>query len=305
MGEQILDGKVVLVTGAGGGIGAEIAKLAAKYGAKVVVNDLGSSALGKGADPRPAEKIAEEIRAAGGQAAPSSHSVATWDSAQAVVDDALKAFGRLDVVVNNAGILRDVIFHKMTQDDWQSVIDVTLSGYFYVSRAAANLFRDQESGCFIHMTSTSGLIGNRAQVNYGAAKMGVAGLSKCIALDMSRFKVRSNCIAPFAYTRMTATIPEDTPQNKARVAVLQKMTAAKIAPITVSLMADAAADVTGQVFGVRNNEIVLFSQPRPFRTTQTSEGWTPESCLETALPALKPSMYPLDISSQVFTWDPF
>jgi short-subunit dehydrogenase len=155
------------------------------------------------------------------------------------------------------------------------------------------------------MSSTSGLIGNRAQANYGAAKMGVAGLSKCIALDMERFKVRSNCIAPFAYTRMTATIPADTEQNKARVASLQKMTAAKIAPFAVALMSDSAADVTGQVFAVRNNEIVLFTQHRPLRTTQTSDGWTPESCIETALPALRPSMYPLDISSQVFSWEPF
>ena len=305
MAEQILDGKVVLVTGAGAGIGAEIAKLAASLGAKVVVNDLGSSAFGQGADAAPAEKVVEEIRAAGGQAIPSFHSIAGWDSAHAIIEDAVKAFGRLDVVVNNAGILRDVIFHKMTQDDWQSVIDVTLSGYFYVSRAAAPLFKEQESGAFIHMTSTSGLIGNRAQVNYGAAKMGVAGLSKCIALDMQRFKVRSNCIAPFAYTRMTATIPEDTEVNKARVAVLKTMGAAKIAPLTVSLMADEAADVNGQVFAVRNNEIVLFSQHRPIRTTQTSDGWTPDSVLKTALPALRPSMYPLDISSQVFTWDPF
>jgi NAD(P)-dependent dehydrogenase (short-subunit alcohol dehydrogenase family) len=305
MAEQFLDGKVVLVTGAGNGIGAEIAKLAASRGAKVVVNDLGSSAFGEGSDSRPAEKVCEEIRAAGGDATPSFHSIAGWDSAHAIIEDAIKAYGRLDVVVNNAGILRDVIFHKMTKDDWQSVIDVTLSGYFYVSRAAANLFRDQQSGCFVHMSSTSGLIGNVAQVNYGAAKMGVAGLSKCIALDMSRFKVRSNCIAPFAYTRMTATIPGDTEQNKARIAVLQTMTAAKIAPFTVALMSDDAADVTGQVFGVRNNEVVLFTQHRPLRTTQTSDGWSPESCIKTALPALRPSMYPLAISSQVFTWDPF
>lgn len=300
-----LQQKVVLVTGAGNGIGAEIAKLAASRGAKVVVNDLGSSAFGSGADSRPAQKVCDEIRAAGGDAVPSFHSIAGWDSAHAIIDDVVTAYGRLDVVVNNAGILRDVIFHKMTRDDWQSVIDVTLSGYFFVSRAAANLFRQQESGCFIHMSSTSGLIGNRAQANYGAAKMGVAGLSKCIALDMERFKVRSNCIAPFAYTRMTATIPADTEQNKARVASLQKMTAAKIAPFAVALMSDSAADVTGQVFAVRNNEIVLFTQHRPLRTTQTSDGWTPESCIETALPALRPSMYPLDISSQVFSWEPF
>lgn len=301
----ILAGKVVLVTGGGNGIGAEIAKLCALEGAKVVVNDLGASPLGEGNDSRPAQRVADEIVAAGGEAVPSFHSIASWDGAHAIVDDAIKAFGRLDGVVNNAGILRDVIFHKMTQDDWQSVIDVTLSGYFYVSRAAAPHFKEQGSGAFVHMTSTSGLIGNRAQVNYGAAKMGVAGLSKCIALDMERFGVRSNCIAPFAYTRMTATIPEDTEVNKARVAVLKTMGADKIAPLTVALLADQAADVSGQVFAARNNELVLFTQHRPLRTTQTAGGWTPQTCLETALPALRPSMYPLHISSQVFTWDPF
>jgi len=301
----MLEGKVVLVTGAGNGIGAEIAKLAAKQGAKVVVNDLGTSQFGAGADTSPAQRVADEIRASGGDAVPSFHSVAAWDSAHAIVDDAVKAYGRLDVVVNNAGVLRDNMFHKMTDEDWQIVLGVTLSGYFYVSRAAANLFKNQGSGCYIHMSSTSGLIGNYGQVNYGAAKMGVAGLSKCIGLDLSRFKVRSNCIAPFAYTRMTASIPADSEENRRRVAVLQRMTAAKIAPFTVALMSDAAADVTGQSFAVRNNEIILLTQPRPLRTTQTSDGWTPESCVETALPALRPSMYNLDRSSDVFAWDPF
>jgi NAD(P)-dependent dehydrogenase (short-subunit alcohol dehydrogenase family) len=302
---KILEGKVVLVTGAGNGIGAEIAKLAAKEGAKVVVNDLGSSQFGEGADASPAQKVADEIRASGGDAVPSFHSVAAWESAHSIVNDAVKAYGKLDVVVNNAGILRDAMFHKMTEHEWQSVLDVTLSGYFYVSRAAANLFKNQGHGCYVHMSSTSGLIGNFGQVNYGAAKMGVAGLSKCIALDLSRYKVRSNCIAPFAYTRMTASIPADSEENRRRLAVLQLMTAAKIAPFTVALMSDAAADVSGQIFGVRNNEIVLFTQPRPLRTTQTSDGWTPESCIKTALPALRPSMYKLDRSSDVFTWEPF
>jgi NAD(P)-dependent dehydrogenase (short-subunit alcohol dehydrogenase family) len=301
----MLKGKVVLVTGAGNGIGAEIAKLAAKEGAKVVVNDLGSSQFGAGADTSPAQKVTDEIRAAGGDAVPSFHSVAGWDSAHAIVDDALKAYGRLDVVVNNAGVLRDTMFHKMTDEDWQIVLGVTLSGYFYVSRAAANLFKNQGSGCYVHMSSTSGLIGNYGQVNYGAAKMGVAGLSKCIALDLSRFKVRSNCIAPFAFTRMTASIPADSDENRRRLAVLQQMTAGKIAPFAVALMSDEAADVTGQIFAVRNNELVLFTQPRPLRTTQTSDGWTPESCVKTALPAFRPSMYKLDRSSDVFAWDPF
>lgn len=301
----VLEGKVVLVTGAGNGIGAGIAKLAAAEGAKVVVNDVGASPFGEGADGAPAERVVAEIRAAGGEAVPSFYSIASWDTAQRIVEDAVAAYGRLDAVVNNAGILRDVMFHKMSEDDWQSVVDVNLSGYFYVSRAAANLFKDQGGGAYVHMSSTSGLIGNFGQVNYGAAKMGVAGLSKCIALDLARFKVRSNAIAPFAFTRMTGTIPADTEENRKRLSVLQKMTAEKIAPFAVALLSDAAADVTGQVFAVRNNELVLFSQPRPLRTAQTSDGWTPASCIETALPAFRPSFYKLDRSSDVFTWDPF
>ncbi len=304
MSSKLLDGKVVLVTGAGNGIGAEIAKMAASRGARVVVNDLGASQFGAGSDTTPAQKVVDEIKAAGGEAVPSFDSIAGWESAQAIVQTAIDAFGRLDGVVNNAGVLRDTMFHKMNETDWQTVVDVNLSGYFFVSRAAANLFKDQGSGAYVHMSSTSGLIGNFGQVNYGAAKMGVAGMSKCIALDLSRFGVRSNCIAPFAYTRMTATIP-DTPENKHRLAVLHRMTPDKIAAFAVALLADEAKDVTGQIFAVRNNELVLFSQPRPIRTCQTSDGWTPESCIETALPAFRPSMYKLDRSSDVFTWDPF
>jgi NAD(P)-dependent dehydrogenase (short-subunit alcohol dehydrogenase family) len=304
MSSKLLDGKVVLVTGAGNGIGAEIAKMAASRGARVVVNDLGASHFGAGSDTTPAQQVVDEINAAGGEAVPSFHSIAGWEGAQAIVQTAIDAFGRLDGVVNNAGVLRDTMFHKMNEIDWQTVIDVNLSGYFFVSRAAANLFKDQGSGAYVHMSSTSGLIGNFGQVNYGAAKMGVAGLSKCIALDLSRFGVRSNCIAPFAYTRMTASIP-DTPENKHRLEIVRRSTPDKIAAFAVALLADEAKDVTGQIFAVRNNELVLFSQPRPIRTCQTSDGWTPESCIETALPAFRPSMYKLDRSSDVFTWDPF
>jgi NAD(P)-dependent dehydrogenase (short-subunit alcohol dehydrogenase family) len=304
MSKPTLAGKVVLVTGAGGGIGSFIAKLAAAQGAKIVVNDLGGSPEGEGADAAPAKRIADEIIAAGGEAVPSYHSIATWDSAQAIVQDAIDAFGRIDGVVNNAGILRDTIFHKMTPEQWDTVIQVDLSGYYYVSRAAAPYFKEQKGGTFVHMSSTSGLVGNFGQVNYGAAKLGVAGLSKNIALDMSRFNVRSNAIAPFAYTRMVGTIPADTEENRRRLEVVKRMTPDKIAPLAVSLMTDAAADVTGQIFGVRNNEIMLFSQPRPIRTVHTSDGWTVESVLSTAIPAMKASFFPLDRSSDVFVWDP-
>ncbi len=302
---KLLDGKVVLVTGAGGGVGRGIAHLAAAYGAKVVVNDLGGTAGGEGADKGPAQTVVDEIKAAGGQAAASFRSIAEWDSAHGIIQDVLDAFGRIDVVVNNAGVLRDVIFHKMEQKDWDIVRSVNLDGYFYVSRAAANHFKAQGSGCFVHMTSTSGLIGNLGQANYAAAKLGVAGLSKSIALDMQRFGVRSNCIAPFAFTRMVGTIPANDEVNRKRLEVAKRMTPDKIAPLAVGLMLDEAKDVTGQIFGARMNELVMFSQNRPLRSAQVSTGWTPELVAEKFFAAARPSFYPLDRSSDVFTWDPY
>ena len=300
---MMLAGKVVIVTGAGNGIGAEIAKLAAIYGAKVVVNDVGVSPTGQGGDPTVANAVVEQIRAAGGTAIPSVRNVADWDAAHGIIQDALDAFGHIDVVVNNAGILRDVMFHKISKSDFDAVDDVCLRGVFYVSRAAAPHFKDQQSGCYVHMTSTSGLVGNFGQTNYGAAKMGVAGLSKCIALDMQKFGVTSNCIAPFAWTRMVATIP-DTPANKERLEIVKRLKPEKIAPFVVALASDKGKETTGQIFGVRNNEIFLFSQPRPIRSAHTAEGWTPEAIIERVLTPFKASYYPLDRSSDVFSWDP-
>jgi NAD(P)-dependent dehydrogenase (short-subunit alcohol dehydrogenase family) len=299
----ILSGKVVVVTGAGRGVGAEIAKLAAREGARVVVNDLGGNEGGQGRDIGPAEQTVAEIRGAGGDAVANGADVASWKGAQELIAEALKHFGDLDAVVNNAGILRDVMFHKMSEGEWDSVVGVNLKGCFNVARAAAPHFRAGQKGAFVHMTSTSGLIGNFAQVNYGASKLGVVGLSKCIALDMSRFGVRSNCIAPFAWTRLVGTIP-DTPENRHRIEVAKQMTPDKIAPLTVALCSDGSKDVTGQVFGVRRNEIFIFSQPRPIRSVHESEGWTPQTCLDHALPALRGVFFPLDRSSDVFTWDP-
>ena len=176
----------------------------------MVVNDLGTNAEGDGTDKGPAEEVVSEIVKSGGRAIVNGASIADPQGAASIIKDAVKAFGRIDGVVNNAGILRDPIFHKMSQVDWQAVIDVHLNGYFMVSKAAAPYFKDQGSGAFVHFTSTSGLVGNFGQANYAAAKMGVVGLSTSIALDMQRFDVRSNCIAPFAWSRMIATIPTDT-----------------------------------------------------------------------------------------------
>lgn len=301
---KLLAGKVVLVTGAGQGVGEGIAKLAASRGAKVVVNDLGVSLAGEGNDAMPAQRVADEINRAGGVAVADCRTIAEWDSAHAIIADAVEAFGRIDVVVNNAGIVRDTLFHKMEPGDWDIVRHVNLDGYFYVSRAAAPFFREQMSGVFVHMTSTSGLVGNLAQVNYGAAKLGVAGLSRNIAIDMARFNVRSNCIAPFAFTRMVGSIPETNERNRKRQEMNRRLRADKVANLAVALMADEAKDITGQVFGSRNNEVFLFSQPRPMRTMHAAEGWTPETCLETALPAMMASAVPLEVSADVFTWDP-
>lgn len=300
----LLEGRVVLVTGAGRGVGRCIALDAAREGAKVVVNDLGGDETGQGGEIGPAQAVAEEIKAFGGEALADGHSIADWESAHRIVENAMDNFGRLDGVVNNAGILRDKIFHKMERDDFESVIQIHLLGYFYVSRAAATVFRDRNSGSFVHMTSTSGLVGNFGQANYAAAKLGVVGLSKSIAMDMQRFNVRSNCIAPFAWTRLVGTIPDSTPEEKKRVDGLKKLKAELIAPFAVALLTDGAKGVTGQVFGTRANEIYLFSQSRPIRTAHTSDGWTPASINERVFPAFEASFYPLHRSGDVFTWDP-
>jgi NAD(P)-dependent dehydrogenase (short-subunit alcohol dehydrogenase family) len=220
------------------------------------------------------------------------------------VQKAVDTFGRVDCVVNNAGILRDVIFHKMTFDDWDSVMKVISYGAFNMSRAAATHFRNQNGGSFVHMISNSGLAGNVGQANYGAAKASMVMLSKHIALDMQRFNVRSNCIAPSAWTRMTGSIPSNTPDKAARVAQRQLVTPDKNAPLAVFLASDAAKDVNGQIFYTRMNEIFLMSQSRPVRGLQRNEGWTPRLIAEHALPALKPCFYPLDRNQDVFSWDP-
>jgi NAD(P)-dependent dehydrogenase (short-subunit alcohol dehydrogenase family) len=299
-----MQGKVVVVTGAGGGIGREIAVAMALEGARVVVNDIGASLGGEGASATPGQQTVQIIQQRGGEAVANTDSVAAWEGARRIVQCALDSFGRIDAVVNNAGILRDTIFHKMSPEDWLAVINVHLNGSFFVSRAAAEPFRAQGAGAFVHMTSTSGLVGNFGQANYSAAKLGITALSKSIALDMQRFGVRSNCIAPFAWSRMTSSIPAETPEQKARVAKLEQMTPDKNAPLAVFLASDAAANVTGQVFAARHNEIFLMSQSRPVRSVHRGEGWTPALVAEHGMPALQGSFVPLDRSQDVFSWDP-
>src|SRR6266513_5251573 len=264
----------------------------------------GASLEGGGTGASPAQEVVDEIKGGGGEAIASTLSIAEPTHADDIIKAALAAFGRVDVLVNNAGILRDRIFHRMSWSDWTDVLAVHLNGSFNMSRACAVHFREQNGGAFVHMTSTSALVGNFGQANYMAAKFGIVGLSRGIALDMQRFNVRSNCIAPFAWTRMIDSIPAETPEEKARVARFQEMTPEKIAPLTVYLASDRAQGISGQIFGVRNNEIFLFNQPRAIRTIHRSDGWTPDKLAQQLKGALAPSFTPLERSSDVFSWDP-
>jgi NAD(P)-dependent dehydrogenase (short-subunit alcohol dehydrogenase family) len=293
----MLDGRVAICTGSGRGVGAEVAKMMAANGAKVVVNDPGVSGSGEGDDHSPAEQIAEEIKAAGGQAVPNFGSVASFEDCLAMVQQARDAFGGLHILFNPAGILRDRMFHKMSPDDWQAVIDVHLTGHFNVARAAINLFRDQEYGRVIMVGSTSGLLGNIGQANYGSAKMGIVALSRILAMENVSKGITSNVICPSADTRMTRSVPtpKDAKAAEVREERLRRSRADAIAPLCTFLASEDAADVTGQVFHQRAAELSLYNQPRPLRMVHHQGGWTPELIRDVAMPTL--SINFLDIAN--------
>ncbi|MGB3503386.1 MAG: SDR family NAD(P)-dependent oxidoreductase [Mesorhizobium sp.] len=297
-----MEGKVVIVTGAGRGIGRAIAMQIAAEGGSVIVNDIGASLEGEGLSAGPAEDVVAEIRAAGGKAAASTLSITDYKNAAAMVDQAVSEFGRLDGVVNNAGILRDRIFHKMTESDWLDVLGVHLNGSFNLSNAAAQVFRKQESGAYVHMTSTSGLVGQTGQANYMAAKMGIVGLARGIALDLARYNVRSNCVAPFAWSRMTESVPAETPEMKARIERAKLLTPETVSPLVTYLLSGLSDGVSGQVFCVRRNEIFLFNQMRPIRAIHRSEGWTPARLGEQLRASFQTSFTPPEESRDVFSW---
>ena len=298
----VLDGKVVLVTGGGNGIGKECALIAAREGAAVLVNDLGGGLKGddEAGSAGPAEAVANEIKANGGRAAFNSESVTNYAAVQAMVEQAIKEFGGLHAVINPAGILRDVMFHKMSELDWDKVIDVHLRGSFNVARATIEHFRDQNDGAYVFFTSTSGLLGNIGQANYGAAKMGIAGLSRIIAMEGARNNVRSNCLAPVAWTRMTQSVPvKDEAAAARRAQMAEAIRPDQPAILSVALCSEQAKDVSGQIFGARGNDIQLYSQPRPIANLTKAEGWTPATVISEAQKELEPKYFPVAAQRQM------
>lgn len=296
---ELLKGKVAIVTGAGGAIGRAVAVDLARQGARVVVNDLGAALDGAGRDSGPAAATVEMIRAAGGKAVANTDSVAEWASAQKVVECALDHFGRVDVLVNNAGNLRYVTFQDSTPEDFDSLMRVHLYGSYYMARATAPHFQKQQSGVYVHMISSTALIGMSGNACYVTAKMGVVGMSRAIALDMASYNVRSNCVAPAATSRMSPKRKDEALEAHYKAHVR----AEQVAPLVTYLASDAAKNVTGQIMGVRGNEFYLYNQSRPIRI-EYRDGWTAEDVIDYLHPLWQDSLTPLEETYQVFNWLP-
>ena len=279
---DILEDRVVIVTGAGRGIGRGVAKLMAAEGAKVVVVDPGVSVDGTGFDASPADQVVKEISDSGGTAVACHESVTTMQGGENIVRMAVDSFGKLDIVVTCAGILRDRMVFNMTEQEWDDVISVHLKGTFTVVKHACLLFRQQRSGRIITFSSESGLIGNSGQANYGAAKSGIAGFTKVVARDMGRYGVTANSVAPRAQTRMIGAIPDTARDIRARGGItrlmgeedMAKVEPDDIAPFVVYLASDYAASVNGQTFLVYGENVSLMSQPRPMRSIFNDGPWS-------------------------------
>ena len=301
----VLEGKTILVTGGGRGIGRECALAAAKYGAKVLVNDLGGGmASTEDGSIGPAQEVVDEIRAAGGAAAANGGNVAKIEEVAQMVEQAKDELGGLHGVINPAGILRDVTLHKMTEADWDSVLAVHLRGSFNIVKTTIEHFREQREGSYVLFGSTAGLIGNVAQANYAAAKMGIVGLSRVVAIEGQSRNIRSNVLAPFAWTRTMDSVVPQNDEQAARLDRMKKtMRADQVAEFAVALCAPSA-DISGQIYAVRGDEILLFSQPRPIRSISRIGGWDVNSILEAGLPSLKPSNMELCVPAAVFPYDP-
>jgi NAD(P)-dependent dehydrogenase (short-subunit alcohol dehydrogenase family) len=266
----LLDGKVAVVTGGGNGIGRAVSLGLARAGARVVVNDYGVSVDGRDPSSAAADGVVREIQAAGGEAIASADSVATMAGGQALVDLALDKFGDLHAVVCCAGILKERMIFNMTEDEWDTVIQVHLKGHFSVWRPATRYMREKRRGALVAFTSTAGLEGSPGQPNYSAAKEGIVGLMRSTALAMAKYGVRANAISPEAQTRMTERLPDT---RRAQVAAPPEA----IAPVVAYLVSDRGAHITGQVVHVRGNQVSVWSQPAPLRTATRDTSWTPDA----------------------------
>ena len=278
---MLLEGKVAVVTGGGSGIGREICKLMAAEGAKVVVNDLGTAVDGIGQSRSAADQTVEMIKHAGGEATSNYDTVATPDGGQNIVQTAINAYGKLDILVHVAGILRDRMVFNMSIEEWDAVINVHLRGAFCVNKPACVLMRAQKSGCIINFSSISAA-GNSGQANYSAAKAGILGLTRTVARDMAKYGVRANAIWPGADTRMTATVPEAARQLRAERGiggpdVPRPVTPRKpenVAAVVTFLASDMAKDITGWTVGITGDRLSLIEDPHPVKTIFCPGGWT-------------------------------
>jgi NAD(P)-dependent dehydrogenase (short-subunit alcohol dehydrogenase family) len=280
-----MDGKVVIVTGAGGGIGRETSLLMAREGARIVANDLGCTIQGEGRSGAPADHTVSLVKKAGGEAVASTESVSSWESAHRIVEAALDHFGRIDAIVNNAGNLFFTPFEEIGNEEWRAIVDTHLNGSFFVSRAAIPHFLKQRHGSFVHLTSSSGLFGRREQSHYAAAKLGITAMSRTMALEYEGRGIRSNCVGPIAFSRMV----ELTTISDEAMSVFRKLSPACVAPMIVYLSSDLAADVNGQIFYVRGTELFLIQQCQALTPLNDEEGWTPAKIHDIAIPHFRNS----------------
>lgn len=294
---MLLEGKVAVITGGGNGIGREISKLMGAEGAKVVVNDLGVAVDGTGGTHSIADETVDMIKSAGGEATPNYDTVATPEGGQNIIQTAIDAYGKLDILVHVAGILRDRMVFNMSIDEWDAVINVHLRGAFCVNQPACVLMRAQKSGCIINFSSISAA-GNSGQANYSAAKAGILGLTRTVARDMSKYGVRANAIWPGAATRMTATVPESARQLRAASGIGEVAPAAPVterkpehvASVVAFLASDMAQDITGWTVGITGDRLSLIEDPVPVRTVFCPGGWTLDKVAE-----LWPGTFGLDL----------
>ena len=291
-----LEGKVAVVTGGGNGIGREISKLMGAEGARVVVNDLGTAVDGAGQSNSVADETVQMIKDAGGEATPNYDSVATPEGGENIIQTAVNTYGKLDILVHVAGILRDRMIFNMSIEEWDAVINVHLRGAYCVNKPACVLMRQQKSGSIINFSSISGA-GNSGQANYAAAKAGILGLTRTVARDMAKYGVRANAIWPGADTRMTATVPEAARQLRAERGIGQQVAQTvterrpeNVASVVAFLASDEAADITGWTVGISGDRLSLIEDPRPVKTVFCPGGWTLDKVVE-----LWPSSFGLDL----------